>query len=112
MKNKLQLLLLVLFSYYTGQQMQQFDYSREDEKEFMCAVASPSGHSVVIGSFNRFVLELLSIYYWYMVYNTLQLSVGERTVNSFNVPGFFFASKSTCFPCLITLPLFFLFLIG
>ena len=40
--------------------MQQFDYSREDEKEFMCAVASPSGHSVVIGSFNRFVLMYIS----------------------------------------------------
>ena len=41
---------------YIGQLMQQFDYSREDEKEFMCAVASPSGHSVVIGSFDRFVV--------------------------------------------------------
>ncbi|XP_062507829.1 intraflagellar transport protein 172 homolog isoform X2 [Corticium candelabrum] len=37
-----------------GKIVQQFDYSREgDEKDFMCAVASPTGQSVVIGSFNR-----------------------------------------------------------
>jgi intraflagellar transport protein 172 len=37
-----------------GKVIQQFDYSREaDEKDFMCAVASPTGQSVVIGSFNR-----------------------------------------------------------
>lgn len=40
--------------------MQQFDYSREDnEKEFMCAVSSPSGQSLVLGSFNR-----LRVYNW------------------------------------------------
>lgn len=39
-----------------GKIVQQFDYSREgDEKDFMCAVASPTGQSVVIGSFNRLV---------------------------------------------------------
>ena len=37
-----------------GKLVQQFDYSKEDEeKEFMCAVASPSGQSVVLGSFDR-----------------------------------------------------------
>ena len=40
----------------TGKLIQQFDYSKEDgEKEFMCAVASPSGQSVVIGSFDRYI---------------------------------------------------------
>ena len=37
-----------------GRIMQQFDYSREDdEHEFTTAVCSPSGQSVVIGSFDR-----------------------------------------------------------
>ena len=33
--------------------MQQFDYSKEDEKEFMCSAVSPSGQSVILGSFDR-----------------------------------------------------------
>uniref|UniRef100_A0A1X7UEM7 Uncharacterized protein n=1 Tax=Amphimedon queenslandica TaxID=400682 RepID=A0A1X7UEM7_AMPQE len=34
--------------------IQQFDYSKEeDEKEFMCSATSPSGQTVVLGSFNR-----------------------------------------------------------
>ena len=48
---------LTLLAYvYVGKVVQQFDYSREaDEKDFMCAVASPTGQSVVMGSFNRLV---------------------------------------------------------
>ena len=43
-----------------GKVVQQFDYSREDdEKEFMCAAASPSGQTFVLGSFNR-----LRVYNW------------------------------------------------
>lgn len=43
-----------------GKVIQQFDYSRDDtEKEFMCAVSSPSGQSFVLGSFNR-----LRVYNW------------------------------------------------
>ena len=38
----------------SGRIMQQFDYSREDdEREFTTAVCSPSGQSVVVGSFDR-----------------------------------------------------------
>lgn len=36
-----------------GRIMQQFDYSREDEQEFTTAVCSPSGQSVVVGSYDR-----------------------------------------------------------
>ena len=37
-----------------GRVLQNFDYSRDDdEKEFTTAVCSPSGQSVVIGSFDR-----------------------------------------------------------
>ena len=40
--------------FLVGRIMQQFDYSREDdEREFTCAVCSPSGQSVVVGSFDR-----------------------------------------------------------
>lgn len=36
--------------------MQQFDYGREDdEHEFTVAVCSPSGQSVVVGSYDRSV---------------------------------------------------------
>ena len=46
-----------IFSYdRTGRIMQQFDYSREeDEHEFTVAVCSPSGQSVVVGSFDRYI---------------------------------------------------------
>lgn len=37
-----------------GRSFQHFDYSREeDEHEFTCAVSSPSGQSIVIGSFDK-----------------------------------------------------------
>lgn len=37
-----------------GRILQNFDYSKDDdEKEFTVAVASPSGQSVVIGSYDR-----------------------------------------------------------
>ena len=37
-----------------GRVMQQFDYSRdEDEHEFTVATCSPSGQSVVVGSYDR-----------------------------------------------------------
>ena len=42
-----------------GRIVQQFDYSKDreiEEKEFTCAVCSPSGQSVVIGSFDRLAL--------------------------------------------------------
>lgn len=40
---------------FSGRVVQNFDYSRDDdEKEFTTAVASPSGQSVVIGSFDRY----------------------------------------------------------
>ena len=39
---------------HVGKPIQQFDYSKEeDEKEFMCSATSPSGQTVVLGSFNR-----------------------------------------------------------
>ncbi|XP_011405209.1 PREDICTED: intraflagellar transport protein 172 homolog [Amphimedon queenslandica] len=39
---------------HSGKPIQQFDYSKEeDEKEFMCSATSPSGQTVVLGSFNR-----------------------------------------------------------
>ena len=40
-----------------GKVLQSFDYSRDDsEKEFTVAVCSPSGQSVVVGSFDRLVV--------------------------------------------------------
>ena len=37
-----------------GRQLQNFDYAKDDdEKEFTVAVTSPSGQSVVVGSFDR-----------------------------------------------------------
>lgn len=44
-----------IFAYdRTGRIMQQFDYTRDDdEHEFTCAVCSPSGQSVVVGSYDR-----------------------------------------------------------
>ena len=43
-----------------GKVLQHFDYSQEeDEKEFSCAISSPSGHTVVLGSFDR-----LRVYTW------------------------------------------------
>uniref|UniRef100_A0A8C4WQ59 Intraflagellar transport protein 172 homolog n=1 Tax=Eptatretus burgeri TaxID=7764 RepID=A0A8C4WQ59_EPTBU len=45
---------------HEGQQLQQFDYSRDPtEKEFTVAEGSPSGQSVVIGSYDR-----LRIFNW------------------------------------------------
>ena len=39
-----------------SQKLQQFDYSKvEEEKEFTCASASPSGEALVLGSFDRCV---------------------------------------------------------
>ena len=38
----------------TGKILQQFDYAKEEgEKEFCCASTSPSGQSVVLGSFDQ-----------------------------------------------------------
>ena len=43
-----------LSSLATGKILQHFDYSQDvDEKEFTCAISSPSGHTAVIGSFDR-----------------------------------------------------------
>jgi len=37
-----------------GRILQNFDYTRDDdEKEFTVAICSPSGQSVVVGSYNR-----------------------------------------------------------
>ena len=42
--------------------MQQFDYSREDdEREFTCAICSPSGQSIVVGSFDRLKLTIYDL---------------------------------------------------
>jgi len=39
---------------FLGRNLQNFDYSKDDdEKEFTVAVASPSGQSVVVGSYDR-----------------------------------------------------------
>eukprot|EP01135_Chromosphaera_perkinsii_P005322 Nk52_evm3s343 gene=Nk52_evmTU3s343 len=39
---------------YGGRASQTFDYTRDDdEKEFTVAVSSPTGHSIIVGSFNR-----------------------------------------------------------
>lgn len=44
----------IMVTSHPGKVAQQFDYSRDDcEKEFMCAVSSPSGQSLVLGSFDR-----------------------------------------------------------
>ena len=43
----------VVFYDDNGRIMQQFDYSRDDEREFTCAVSSPSGQSMVLGSYDR-----------------------------------------------------------
>lgn len=41
-----------------GSVIQTFDYSRDSsEKEFTTATTSPSGQSVVIGSFDRYLME-------------------------------------------------------
>ena len=40
--------------------MQRFDYKNED-KDFTIATVSPSGQSVVVGSFNRYVFFLESL---------------------------------------------------
>ena len=45
-----------------GRVVQQFDYSRDDsEHEFTGAICSPSGQSVVVGSYDRFVVNILTI---------------------------------------------------
>ena len=37
-----------------GKVVQHFDYSQDgEEKEFTCAISSPSGHTVVVGSFDK-----------------------------------------------------------
>lgn len=37
-----------------GKVLQHFDYSQEeDEKEFSCAISSPSGHTAVLGSYDK-----------------------------------------------------------
>lgn len=44
----------------SGKVLQHFDYSQEeDEKEFSCAISSPSGHTAVLGSYDR-----LRVYTW------------------------------------------------
>ena len=46
---KLSILYLLL-----GRVLQNFDYTRDDdEKEFTVAICSPSGQSVVVGSYDR-----------------------------------------------------------
>ena len=41
--------------FFLGRVLQNFDYSKEDEKEFTVALCSPSGQSFVVGSFDRYV---------------------------------------------------------
>lgn len=46
-----------------GSVIQTFDYSRDSsEKEFTTATTSPSGQSVVIGSFDRYLMENSPLY--------------------------------------------------
>ena len=55
--------------------MQQFDYSKdEEEKDFMCAVASPSGQSVVIGSFDRYGCSHKLLFDCYVVNTSSQVA--------------------------------------
>lgn len=45
----------VVFYDLDGLVVQKCDYSQEDqEKEYTCASCSPSGQSVVLGSYNRY----------------------------------------------------------
>ena len=47
-------ILSQFFHCLSGRILQNFDYSRDDdEKEFTVAICSPSGQSVVVGSYNR-----------------------------------------------------------
>lgn len=47
----------VVFYDEEGLVVQKSDYSQDDqEKEYTCASCSPSGQSVVLGSFNRLVI--------------------------------------------------------
>ena len=51
-----QVINLICLLLPSGRILQNFDYSKdEDEKEFTVAVCSPSGQSVVVGSYNRSV---------------------------------------------------------
>ena len=49
------LIIPMIFSLkLSGRVLQNFDYSKDDdEKEFTVAIASPSGQSVVVGSYDR-----------------------------------------------------------
>lgn len=54
--NLLRTLIRILFEPFLllGRILQNFDYTRDDdEKEFTVAICSPSGQSVVVGSYNR-----------------------------------------------------------
>jgi len=45
---------IIAYGRQDGRVLQQFDYSRDDEEhEFTVAICSPSGQSVVIGSYDR-----------------------------------------------------------
>jgi len=51
---------VIAYARQDGRSIQcQFDYSRdEDEREFSAAVCSPSGQTVVVGSYDRHVICL------------------------------------------------------
>ena len=43
-----------VISVHAGKVMQKFDHSSDDtEKEFMCGSCNPTGHTCVMGSYNR-----------------------------------------------------------
>ena len=59
-----------------GAVLQTFDYSRDrSEKEFTVAVASPSGQSVVIGSYDRSMCVYIAV-----CLNVLILKIGRAHV--------------------------------
>lgn len=55
-----------------GSVIQTFDYSRDSsEKEFTTAITSPSGQSVVIGSYDRYLMENSPLWSPFLVSHTV-----------------------------------------
>lgn len=65
-----------------GRSFQHFDYSREeDEHEFTCAVSSPSGQSIVIGSFDKYEMYIVLDMYNCMMLNHTRLYNGYKYID-------------------------------
>ena len=54
---------------FLGRVLQNFDYAKEDEKEFTVALCSPSGQSFVVGSFDRYAKNN-HLYFLLMLYHS------------------------------------------